>query len=407
MKTMKELESATEIFKRLKQQMSELFEVADTSNCRCFFSPGRVNLIGDHIDYCGGHVMPVALSMGTYAVARYNDTKKVRLRSLQKDNRVEFELSEIVNNPKDGWGNYPKGIFEQYAKLQAPLSGLDILYSGNLPIESGLSSSASLIVCTAVLIEHMFGFRLDQDELVNRKKMALLCKTAENTFVNIQSGIMDQATIALAKKDQALLLNCHTLAVEYLPLPTNQVEFVIANSCKSRELIFSAYNQRCEETRQALAYLQQQDPDLEELCHLLPNQLEQVLEQLKDQPILQRRTRHVVTEEHRVQSSKRLLEQSRWRELGALLTQSHQSLKEDYQVSCVELDVLVDSFLADPHVYGARLTGAGFGGCMLALLEKEHQEEVCNRVQKEYKQMVGQDCQIYPLISHQATHECS
>jgi len=355
-------------------------------NSKWFFAPGRVNLIGEHIDYCGGLVLPATIERGTYAIARENNTKAIHVQSTLTPVPVSFTPDAVSYKKEDDWGNYPKGVFLEYFQKGANVPGLDILYHGNLP-GGGLSRSASLEVCTALIIEAFSGFALDEDPVENRKKMALLCQKAENHFVGVNCGIMDQAAIALGKGGKATLLNCDTLEFVYVPVHLGDYRLIIVDSKKSRELSKSSYNERREDVERALKIIQKKYP-VKNLCDLRMEQLPEVLVLLGDTR-LEKRVRHVVSENRRVFSAYHALRSRELTIFGRILKESHISLQEDYEVTGKELDCLFDISNRLPGNLGARMTGAGFGGCFIALVHKGHVDEYIVSLEEGYRDIIG------------------
>lgn len=363
----------------LTQQFEAYFDKT-TQPVQCFFSPGRVNLIGEHIDYNGGCVFPAALSIGIYGAYRPRQDGVICLKSTNTLSTVAININEpVVYKEQDGWGNYPKGVIAALIEQGLELSGCDILFSGNLPDGAGLSSSAAILVLTAFMLRYTKGERN-----IDRVSLARFCQKVENEFIKVNCGIMDQFSIAMGKKDHAMLLNCQTLDYTYIPLALGEYRLVIMNTNKKRELADSKYNERRGECEEALRILRSHD-DLENLCQ---GTLEQVDLYLKDDT-LYRRAKHVVTENARVLAAVQCLPQGDVSQFGQLMTQSHRSLQTDYEVTGKELDALVDFALQGKGCIGARMTGAGFGGCAIALVEKSHLEAFKSTVTEGYQKSTG------------------
>ena len=363
-----------------------------TSDTLWFFAPGRVNLIGEHIDYCGGMVLPATIQMGTYAVVRQNHSDLIRMGSLLKPNSVVFPTQNMQYEKTDDWGNYPKGIFAEYAQRGVKIPGVDILFDGDIP-GGGLSSSASLEVCTALLIEAITHFNSDPDPIKNRKQMALLCQHSENSFIGVNCGIMDQAAIALGDHGQATYLNCDTL--EFSPVATDFGDYrlQIINSGKGHSLTDSAYNKRRQEYEEAL-HTVQKHLSVQSLCEIPGKQLEEALK-LLDNPVLKKRARHVITENDRVKKALAALKTGKLKEFGDLLQGSHRSLQVDYEVTGKELDALFECCLEAQGVLGARMTGGGFGGCAIALVHNHHVENFQKTVAENYSKRIGLKPEFY------------
>ncbi|MBR9911533.1 MAG: galactokinase [Gammaproteobacteria bacterium] len=362
---------------------------------RYFFSPARVNLIGEHIDYCGGLVMPAAIQFGTYILARPNAVGRVRMVSLNQPGTIEFDPNADAQrqNPPI-WGDYVKGVFAEYRARGERLPALDIAIGGDIP-GNGLSSSASLEVGIAVMIEALTGYQTSPERFANRQAISWLSQHAENHFVGVNCGIMDQGAIALGMDQRAMLMNCSDLSVDYVPVELGDYCLMIANSCKARMLADSAYNQRRAEVEQALELLAPVF-HIDNLCQLPLASLQAALDLLPD-PIIRRRTRHVVSEHHRVIDSGDKLAAADIAGFGQLLNQSHASLQQDYEVTGNELDTLVGLAQAQPGVLGARMTGAGFGGCSLVLLRQDAVTEFIERVGAGYRAAIGYDAEFYPV----------
>ncbi|PNR97169.1 galactokinase [Petrotoga sp. 9PWA.NaAc.5.4] len=341
-----------------------------------FFSPGRINLIGEHIDYNGGYVLPGAINLGIYGVMSLRDDEKIHLKSLDFPNEVEVDLGkDIKYKNEDGWGNYAKGVIKFLKEDGYSLKGCNILIQGNLPNGAGLSSSAAL----EVLIGYMLLFSIMQDE-VDRKYLALLGQRVENKFIGVNSGIMDQFVVANAKKDHAILLNTQHLSYEYIPCFLNGYSLVIMNTNKRRELASSNYNQRRQECENALETIKKaKNENINNLCQCTLDDLQYIKNEVE-----YKRAKHVITENQRVIKAVNLLKNNDLKGFGELLVQSHNSLKYDYQVTGFELDTIVEEALKTYGCIGARMTGAGFGGCAIALVEKNKVGEFIEKVSKNY-----------------------
>jgi galactokinase len=361
-----------------------------------FFSPGRVNLIGEHIDYSGGLVMPSTIQFGTLAIARRNSSNEIRMISTNKKNKVTFSLNEIRFRPIDDWGNYPKGIFAEYAsRTNLEGMGLDIIFSGDIP-GGGLSSSASLELCTAVIIEKFSSYKLSDDQIENKKMMARLCQHSENEFNNVKCGIMDQAAIALGRENSALLLDCNNLEFSYLPVNLGEYTIVIGNTKKPRNLINSKYNERIIEIAESLKIINA-TKSIQNLCEINIEDLDEVLTLLKRKNLAQR-VRHTVTEQDRVKRAAQALKDNDIALFGECLVGSHDSLRDDYEVTGIELDTLVAESLKCDGVIGARMTGAGFGGCTVNIVEKEKLNEFKAKAIKSYQEKIGYAPEFYESI---------
>ncbi len=352
----------------------ELYDSSDEP-IRHFFAPGRVNIIGDHIDYNGGNVFPAAISIGIMAYIRKRKDQVVRLASTSQDLRVRINLEDpIVYDKGLGWGNYPAGVLHYLLKGEVPIEGADILFHSNLPVGSGLSSSA----CLEVLTGYMFMTLANKP--VDRTALALLCQLAENEFVGVKCGIMDQFAIANGKEGHAMFLDCNTLQCEYVPFNIDPFKLVILDSKKPRELVESKYNERILECSIALKLLK----DQKEIDHLSQASFSDV-ENLIEDPVIQSRARHVVWENQYVLEVVESLKDGDLIDFGESLDASHLSLANDYEVSGVELDMLVDLARQVDGCIGARMTGAGFGGCAIAVVHEDNVEEFKDFVGTRYK----------------------
>lgn len=354
-----------------------------------YFAPGRINLIGEHIDYNGGMVFPAAITLGTYAVVAPRTDRKVRAYSMNFESLgiVEFSLDDTSFKAEDEWVNYVKGVTKFIQEKYGVLShGLDLLVYGNIPNGSGLSSSASL----EMLIAHLL--KEEYDLPFNPVEAALLGKTVENEYMGVNSGIMDQFAISLGKKDRAILLDCHTLNYEYYPIQLGEYKIVIMNTNKRRELADSKYNERRSECDAAIEKLKG-FYEFDSLCSLEVEQLEAHKEVLTETEY--KRAYHALTENVRVKEATKALEKGDLVTFGELLRGSHLSLKNDYAVSGVELDTLVETAWEQPNVVGARMTGAGFGGCAFAIVKESAVEEFTQAVGKVYEEKIGYKADFY------------
>lgn len=346
-----------------------------------FFCPGRVNLIGEHIDYNGGKVMPCAISLGTYLVVSKNTDKKIRLQCINFPETAELQLQSSYTKTGKEWFNYPLGEINELLQLGHELSGMNMLFYGNLPIGAGLSSSASIEVCTGTAISRIFGLDIPGPD------MAVLSKKVENEFIGMNCGIMDQFAVAMGKKDKAILLNCDTLEYEYLSFNIGDYVLAIINSNKERKLTDSKYNERFAECGLALKRLKQVIK-AENLCDISVETFEENKSAIND-PILEKRALHVIAENERVSLSKDALLNGELIRFGELMYASHQSLKELYEVSGKELDTIVEFSKTYQDCIGARMTGAGFGGCAIALVKKGSFDDYSAKLTVYYNARIG------------------
>ncbi|WP_426667006.1 galactokinase [Mucilaginibacter sp. McL0603] len=355
-----------------------------------WFSPGRVNLIGEHIDYNGGLVMPCAITFGTYVVAALNNDNVFRFRSLNFDDKLDIPLQPEYKKTGESWFNYPLGIIEYFLKDGHQLQGLDLLYYGDIPISSGLSSSASIEVVTAYALNELFNCGYSKLELVK------LAKEVENVFIGVNCGIMDQFAVAFGEKDKALMLNCDTL--DYKAVDTNLAEYVLAiiNTNKPRKLAESKYNERVQECQAALKALQQ-ELDIQNLCDIDTATFKRHEHLITDAVVLKRAT-HVIEENDRVKLAAEALAGGDLAEFGKLMYASHDSLKNLYEVSGKELDAVVEYSKTNPNVAGARMTGAGFGGCAIALVKENAFDKFSEEVTAYYIAKVGYAPSVYSSL---------
>jgi galactokinase len=367
----------------ITSEMKHIFEEkfgVHSQPIQYFFAPGRVNLIGEHIDYNGGYVFPAALSLGIYGLVRFRSDRLIQLKSMNASITVMVDLEQpVVYKAEDSWGNYPKGVIKYLMDDGFSLPGCDILLSGNLPDGAGLSSSAALLVLMTFMLRTVSG-----DKDINLVDVAKFCQRVENQFIGVNCGIMDQFSVAMGKQDYALLLDCETLDYKYIPFSLGEYSLVIMNTNKKRELADSKYNQRRMECDQVLNSIRMHRP-VANLCQV---SLEEVGSYVQDR-VLRMRAHHVISENHRVLSAVALLEKGNIIGFGDLMTQSHLSLKKDYEVTGLELDSIVENSLRAAGCIGARMTGAGFGGCAIALVETTKLESFKTTVAHGYQETTG------------------
>jgi len=352
-----------------------------------FFCPGRVNLIGEHIDYNGGKVMPCAISLGTYLAISKNKDKLLRFHSLNFPETIELHLQENYSKTGKTWFNYPLGMINELIEDGHIISGLDMLFHGNLPIGAGLSSSASIEVLTGFALNQLFGMK------ISNKDIALMGKKVENDFIGVNSGIMDQFAVVMGKKDKAILLDCDSLDYEYLPFETGEYILAIINSNKQRTLADSKYNERFAECGKALKALKK-ELNVTHLCDIDLNTFEEH-RHLIDDPVLQKRALHVISENFRVGEARDALKANDLLIFGRLMYASHQSLKDWYEVSGKELDTIVEFCKTYDDCIGARMTGAGFGGCAIALVKKNKFDDFSSKLSSYYQQKIGYKPEVF------------
>ena len=342
-----------------------------------YFAPGRVNLIGEHTDYNGGYVLPCAISYGTYLLVRRTDEPVVKFATTNFELTANIPLADLHVKQPGKWINYPLAVIDQFVKLNVEIKGLELLYSGNIPNGAGLSSSASIEMVTAVALGSVFHFEMSMVD------MAKLSRRAENEFVGMNCGIMDMFAIGMGQKNGALFLNCRTYGYDVIPANVAGYILVIMNTNKQRGLTDSKYNERVAECQAALTALSA-DGALEDLSDLTLEEFNKRAHLISD-PIVCKRAHHVISENARVLAAVDALKNNRIVEFGQLMNASHDSLRTDYEVTGFELDTIVDEARKIKGVIGARMTGAGFGGCAIALVKDEQVEEFCKVVGKNYE----------------------
>ena len=374
---------------KLLKIFKELFGNAD--GVSLYFSPGRVNLIGEHTDYNGGHVFPCALTLGTYGAARKRNDRLVHFYSMNLDHLgvIEASLDELVNKKEYNWANYPFGVVWAFAEKGYTLDcGFDMVIWGNIPNGSGLSSSASLEVLTGVILKDLYGI-----DALSMTDLALIGQYSENNFNGCNCGIMDQFAVAMGKKDHAIFLDTSTLNYEYAPVVLEDAKIVITNSKVKHSLVDSAYNQRRQECTDALSELQSV-VEIKTLGDLDEETFEKHKDAIKD-PIRQKRARHAVKENQRTIQAVAALRAGDITRFGQLMNQSHISLRDDYEVSCEEIDILVDLAWTLPGVIGSRITGGGFGGCTVSIVKNDSVDTFTESIGQAYKEKVGHEAEFY------------
>jgi galactokinase len=374
----------------------EQFYGPGAEELRTFFAPGRVNLIGEHIDYNGGLVLPAAVTLGITATCRPREDRIVRLRSEGDALPVVIDLDKpIAPDPARGWGNYPAGVLHELLAQGVPLRGADVLFTSTLPQGAGLSSSAAMEVLTSFCF-----LSLAQSTHMDLKAIALLSQKVENQFVGVNCGIMDQFAVALGREDQAMLLNCNSQEYRYIPLALQDYVLVIMNTSWQRRLADSKYNERRAECDRVLELLKTDAPP-DGLAHASWD----LVQRRVSDPVLLRRARHVISEQARVEQAAQVLADGDLRTFGNLLTASHISLRDDYEVTGPQLDAIVSAAIAAPGCLGARMTGAGFGGCAIALVEAAAMPEFTASVQAAYGAAVRLDPAFYATRAADGVHE--
>ena len=369
-------------------KFKELF--GDKGEIQSYFAPGRVNLIGEHTDYNGGHVFPCALTIGTYAAARKRDDRVLRFYSVnfEKLGVLESTIDDLIYKKEEDWINYPKGVIWALKEDGYTIdSGFDIVYFGNIPNGSGLSSSASLEVLTGFVLKDLFNLEIDM------VKLSLICQKAENKYVGVNCGIMDQFIIANGEKDSAVFLDTATLKYEYAPCILKDEKIVIINSNKKRGLNESKYNERRAECDKALEELQVK-LNIKTLGDLTEKEFEENKYLIKDE-VRRKRAKHAVYENRRTIKAVEALKEKNIGLLGKLMIESHNSLRDDYEVTGLHLDTLVEETLKQDGVIGARMTGAGFGGCAVSIVKNDKVNSLIENVSKTYEEKTGIKPEFY------------
>jgi len=354
---------------------------------RIYFAPGRVNLIGEHTDYNGGFVLPCALQYGTYLIIRATDEPVIRLVSTNTGIKAEIPLSESYHRIENHWVNYPVGVIEQFVRRKVPITGMELLFSGDIPNSAGLSSSASIEMVTAFALNEIAGAGFSMIELIK------MSQHAENKFVGVSCGIMDQFAVGMGEKSHAIFLNCRTLEYKMVPVQIDGISMVIANTNKQRGLVDSKYNERVEECRLAVTYLNDFF-DISQLGEISFMQFYKVQDQIPDE-VIRRRARHVISENQRVLNSVSCLWNNKILEFGALMNASHESLRDNYEVTGIELDTMVEEAQKIRGVIGSRMTGAGFGGCTVTLVRNETLDMFIEVAGKRYFEKTGLAADFY------------
>ena len=373
---------------KILAKFEEVFGSAE--GAKAYFAPGRVNLIGEHTDYNGGHVFPCALTIGTYGVARKREDNKLRFYSMnfERLGMIESSLDDLKPYKEANWTNYPKGVMWAFEKRGMKLPcGMDLLLNGNIPNGSGLSSSASLEVLTGYILRDFFGFDVTNQDL------ALIGQYSENNFNGVNCGIMDQFAIAMGKKNNAIFLDTADLSYEYAPIQLENAKIVIASSNKKRGLGDSKYNERRSECETALAELQKV-VDIKSLGELSEEAFEAHKDAIKSE-VRQRRAKHAVYENQRTIKAVEALKNNDVALFGQLMNASHISLRDDYEVTGKELDTLVEEAWKIDGCIGSRMTGAGFGGCTVSIVKDDAIDHFIDSVGKAYKEKIGYAADFY------------
>ena len=385
--------------KKMLEKFNEVY--GEGGDIREYFAPGRVNLIGEHTDYNGGHVFPCALTLGTYGLARKRKDRKLRFYSMNFSRLgvLESSLDDLVPSEKAGWTNYPKGVMWAFEKRGYTFdAGVDFLIYGNIPNGSGLSSSASLEVLTGLMLKDLYGV-----EELTMQDLALIGQYSENNFNGMNCGIMDQFASAMGKKDCAIFLDTSTLEFEYAPVKLKDARIVITNSKVKHSLVGSAYNDRRNECETALRELQTV-VDIKALGELTEEDFEAHKDVITSD-ICRKRAKHAVYENQRTIRAVKALKEDNVEEFGRLMNASHVSLRDDYEVSCQEIDILVDLAWKILGVVGSRITGGGFGGCTVSIVKNDAVDTFISTVGEKYKEAVGHEAEFYVVDIGDGAHK--
>ncbi len=377
----------------LKNKFCQMYGGSE-ENLRIFSGPGRVNLIGEHIDYCGGFVFPAALSLDSTVVARVNDDNTLRLAATDLPGRVEVKLNELESAKSLKWGNYQAGVAYMLQNAGYKLVGVDMLFHDTVPLGSGLSSSAAIELATAVTLVTLANEAYGITKPIDMVEMAVLGQKTENEFCGVSCGIMDQFASAMGKKDHAILLDCGTLKYQYLPLKVDGYKIVLGNTKKKRALGESKYNERVRECAEGLKILQKYMPNKKNLCDITISEFEQYKSKLENE-VIRKRVTHVICENDRVLRAAEALKKNDLAELGRLLVEANASIRDLYEVTGKELDTMTAEAMKVEGVIGARMTGAGFGGCTVNIVPEQKVDLFIKQVGKNYKEQTGITPEFY------------
>ncbi len=388
-----------EKWKELYKEFETRFGEGDAP--KAFFAPGRVNLIGEHTDYNGGHVFPCALTLGIWALARKRQDRRLRFfsKNVERIGVVECSLDKLAYRAEDGWSNYPKGVIWALAEKGHPLpSGMDFMIWGDIPNGAGLSSSAALEVLTGLTARDLFGL-----EGLDMVQLALIGQKAENEFCGMNCGIMDQFASAMGKAGCAIFLDTNTLRYEYAPVQLPEARLVITNSKVKHSLVSSAYNERRRQCEEALRDLQRNHPETKTLGDLSAEEFEAWKDEIRDETC-RRRAKHAVYENLRTVRAVEALKKDDIETFGRLMNESHVSLRDDYETSCPECDLLAELAWQQPGVLGSRITGGGFGGCTVSIVRNEAIETFLEEAGKTYLEKTGHAAEFYVVELGEGAH---
>jgi galactokinase len=364
------------------------------SKIRAFTSPGRINLIGEHTDYNLGFVLPAALTLSTTVLGRVRNDNLIRMIATDLEEMVEINLDNLQNYKGLKWGNYQAGVADELIKAGYKIKGCDLMFDDKVPIASGLSSSAAIEIATSIALVSLSDERYGRDKKINMTEMALISQKAEHNYVGVKCGIMDQFASAMGRKNHAIFLDCRNLSYNYVPINLSGYCLIIGNTRKKRKLDESKYNQRREECEKGLELLKRALPEINSLRDVTPSDFEMYKQLIQDENI-RKRVCHVIYENQRVLDSVKALESGNLIGFGRLMNQSHNSLRDLYEVTGKELDTLADEARKVEGVLGSRMTGAGFGGCTISLVAEKNTERFISMVGRLYREKIGYDAEFY------------
>ena len=368
------------------REVSNAFENLYGGEPRIYRAPGRVNLIGEHTDYNEGFVMPAAINFSTYVAITSRDDRVIKIHSDTFKEDASLDLAHAPEHGRKHWSDYPLGVAVNLQDAGHRISGANVLVHGELPLGSGLSSSAALEVSTGL------GLLDISQERIDRLQLAKTCQRAENEFVGARTGLMDQFIACFGKANHAVMLDCRSLESKALPIP-EEVKLVVCNTMVKHELASSEYNKRREQCEEGVRVLSQHLPNVNSLRDVTVDDLETLRDQLPD--VVYRRCLHVTTENDRVRSAADALQRRDLQTFGQLMYKSHESLRDDYEVSCKELDVMVNLAREVEGVYGARMTGGGFGGCTINLVALAAVDRFTRAIKVGYSEKVKREPEVY------------
>lgn len=377
----------------LKERFIEIYG-GGVEELRVFAAPGRVNLIGEHIDYCGGFVFPAALTLDTTVIARKRKDRLVRLAATDLTDRVSVSLDNLSEGKTLRWGNYQLGVADELIKAGYELTGVDMLFHDTVPLGAGLSSSAAIQLATAITLVTLGGEAHGKNKPVDLVELAVISQRAENNYVGVQVGIMDQFTSAMGKKGHAILLDCGSLKYQYAPLRLEGYSLIVADTRKKRGLGESKYNERVRETGEGFAILKQFLPGKVNLCDVTTEEFEMYKDRLTD-PVIRKRVEHVIYENARVLESFKALQNNDLAAFAGLLKKAHASMRDLYEATGFELDAMVEEAVKARGCIGARMTGGGFGGCTVNIVEEVFAEEFMKTTGERYQKKTGLAPEFY------------